>query len=261
MAKRRGAPLASARRAELSQAIAERGSASVQELAEAYGVSTDTIRRDLDALADSGVVTRAHGGAVRRQTEDLVTPVGDRMYSEAAAKGRIATAAVGMLGNDETLIVNGGSTTLLFVKSIPRSLYPAIITNSIPILDQIGAGTFTNVIAIGGQYMSELKVTIGPLDHIAGARVSVDTAIIGVRGLHATRGISTATVAEAEMIAQMMELASRTIVLADSSKFGKSAFANIASLDKIDVLVTNDQPPAELAEALAAAGVRTVVAS
>jgi DeoR/GlpR family transcriptional regulator of sugar metabolism len=244
----------------MTRLVSEQGSVSVPELADMFRVSTDTIRRDLDALAENGAVQRTHGGAVRADTSRIV-PVADRIVAQADAKTRIASAAAGLVESGETLMVNGGSTTLAFAKMLPAGRSLGLITNSVSILDQVDAGSFTNVYAIGGELFSVSGVLIGPVVFPHSDRIHVDTAVIGVRAVHPTRGISTATVAEAAMIGEMMKSARRTIVIADSTKFSQSAFATIAPLANIDILVTNESPPAPLSEALDEAGVRVIVAA
>lgn len=249
------------RRAEVMRVVTERGSVSVPELADLFRVSTDTIRRDLDTLANSGAIQRAHGGAVRVSETDRITPVSDRITAEAEAKLRIASVAAGLIERGETLIVNGGSTTLAFVKALPADRSLGLITNSVSILDQLDLGAFTNVYAIGGELVSVSKVTIGPVAFPDSDRIGIDTAVIGVRAMDAQRGIATASVAEAAMISNMMAFARRTIVVADATKFASNAFATIAPLGEIDMLVTNAEPPAPLAAALEAAGVQVIIAS
>ncbi|WP_266340350.1 MULTISPECIES: DeoR/GlpR family DNA-binding transcription regulator [Kaistia] len=243
----------------MTRLVSERGSASVPELADLFRVSTDTIRRDLDALADDGAVLRTHGGAVRADTSKIV-PVADRIIAQADAKTRIAAAAAALVDSGETLMVNGGSTTLAFAKMLPPDRSLGLITNSVSILDQVDTTAFTNVYAIGGELLSISGVMIGPVVFPHSDRIHVDTAVIGVRAVHPTRGISTATVAEAAMISDMMRAARRTIVVADSTKFWQSAFATIAPLSDIHILVTDEAPPAPLVEALDKAGVQVIIA-
>lgn len=249
--------LPASRRADMMRMIAERGSVSVPELVSVFNVSADTIRRDLDRLADEGGLSRTHGGAVRAQEARMVS-VEARMIAQSEAKRRIADAAAALLRPGETIIVNGGSTTLAFAAALPAERSIALITNSIPILGQLDLGRFSNVYAIGGEFLDVSKVTVGPI--ALPDRIGVDTAIIGVRAIGADRGISTATVAEAATISEMIRLARRTIVVTDSAKFTRSAFATIAPLSAIDVLVTDADPPEPLCAALAEAEVEVVIA-
>jgi len=260
MARKRTASLPMSRRTEMIRIVTERGSASVPELADLFRVSTDTIRRDLDALHDSGKLVRAHGGAVWMPGGDRITPVTDRIGAESDGKKRIAAAASGLIADGEALIVNGGSTTLAFIKALSGHRSLNLVTNSVPVLDQLNPAAFSNVYAVGGEYQPATKVMLGPPALSAHGRVNVDTAVIGVRAITAEAGISTAFIMEAEVILAMTRLARRTIVLADARKFEQSAFATIAPLGEIDVLVTNAPPPPALASALELSGVETIIA-
>ncbi|MFT3974097.1 MAG: DeoR/GlpR family DNA-binding transcription regulator [Amaricoccus sp.] len=240
--------------------VAEHGSVSVPMLADMFGISPDTVRRDLDRLAEAGALTRTHGGAVRTR-EPSVASVADRVATQVDAKRRIAVTAARLITPGETILVNGGSTTLALAMALPAHRSIALITNSIPILDQVDRAAFSHVYGIGGEFLDVSKVLVGPVTFPHADRIEVDTAVLGVRALSATRGISTATVAEAAMISDMIRLARRTIVLADATKFTRSAFAAIAPLDQIDMLVTDAEPPEELRAVLAAAGVETIIAT
>jgi DeoR/GlpR family transcriptional regulator of sugar metabolism len=111
-----------------------------------------------------------------------------------------------------------------------------------------------------GQYKNEAQVTVGEVRFAFAAGINVDTALIGVGGISAEHGLSTTSIAEAVMIADMIKTARRTIVLVDSSKFGHDSFADIGPLSKAHMVVTDEMPPADLVSALAASMVDMVVA-
>jgi DeoR family transcriptional regulator, fructose operon transcriptional repressor len=119
--------------------------------------------------------------------------------------------------------------------------------------------TVQDVYLLGGNYSMNLSSTVGFVGFRSG-NISVDTAIIGVSGLTAKNGLSTTFLEEASMLAQMITCARRTIVVADASKFGVGAFAQIAPLDAIDILVSDLSPPPDLHQALSQANVEIVVA-
>ena len=261
MARRPAVALPFSRRVEVLRLVADQGSVSVPDLAEKFGVSPDTIRRDLDALAENGAVLRTHGGAVRVSETDPITPVADRIVTQADAKLRIAERAAGLIESGETVMVNGGSTTLAFAKALPAGRSISLITNSVSILDQIDGAAFSNVYAIGGELFSLSRVMIGPVVFPHSDRIQVDTAVIGVRAINATHGLATMHVPEATMISEMMRTARRRIIVSDATKFSQSAFARIAPLAEIDILVTNAAPPEPLGEALDKANVRVILAN
>ena len=165
-----------------------------------------------------------------------------------------------LVGDGETLIINGGSTTRAFAAALGVRRNLTVVTNNLGIPSALGSEAVRDVYILGGQYRAEAQVTIGEIGFGSVTGISADTAVIGVGGLSATGGLSTTILAEAGMIAAMIAAARRTIVLADSSKCGHDSFAQIAPLARIDSLVTNAAPAAELGRALEEAGVELVIA-
>jgi DeoR/GlpR family transcriptional regulator of sugar metabolism len=249
------------RRSELLKLAKTRGSIAVAEVAEQFAVSDDTIRRDLDYLAGRGLLTRTHGGAMPVDGFiDRDAPVAQRMNARAAEKARIARAAAALIVDGETLIVNGGSTTRAFAGELAARRNLTIVTNNLGLSAVIPQNAARAVYLLGGHVRLELQVTIGAVGFPGAGPISADTAVLGVGGI-SLRGLSTTMLEEASMIASMMSFARRVIVLADAAKFGTSVFAHIASFDRIHVLVTDAEPPPDLAAALADAGVEVVVAA
>jgi DeoR family fructose operon transcriptional repressor len=248
------------RQEELLQLVETKGQISVDELARHLGVSDDTIRRDLQNLEQRKLLLRTHGGAV--STALLVhreTPFLTRTNANSGAKSRIGRAAAQLISDGETLIVNGGSTTFAFAASLGPRRNLTIVTNNVAMLPILSPDTVQDVYLLGGNYCINLASTVGFVGFRSG-NIRVDTAIIGVSGLTAQDGLSTTFLEEAPMLAQMITCARRTIVLADASKFGIGAFAQIAPLEAIDILVSDASPPPDLNQALSQANVEIIVA-
>jgi DeoR/GlpR family transcriptional regulator of sugar metabolism len=248
------------RRHELLRLVQARGQVTVTDLCSLFDVSTDTVRRDLDLLARQGLIKRTHGGAVPigLVTED--TPFAQRLIARKDAKRRIGRLAASLIASNETLIINGGSTTLAFATELGGLADLNVVTNNLSIPNALPTTAVRDVYLLGGEIRFEAQVTIGAVGFAGTGSISADTAVLGVGGVSASGGISTTLLHEASMIAAMMAASRRTIILADSSKFGHNAFAHIAPLDKIDVVVTEAEPPADLARTLAEAGVEVLVA-
>jgi DeoR/GlpR family transcriptional regulator of sugar metabolism len=247
------------RQSELVKLLEIKGQMSVSDISEYFSVSEDTVRRDLDALAEKGALTRTHGGAVTITA--LVhrdSPFLQRLNIRTAEKQRIAKAAAALISDGETLLINGGSTTRFFAAELNQQ-YLTVVTNNLSVPGVLSIELIRDVYMMGGQFRHEAQVTIGPIA-ASGIQISVDSAIIGVGGVTEREGLTTTVLEEASMIAAMMSAAGRTIVLADSSKLGKHSFAQIAGLSAMQILVTDAAPPEELAAALREAGVQLVVA-
>jgi len=248
------------RHQQLLQLVEANGQMSVDDLASHFAVSDDTIRRDLQNLERRKLLLRTHGGAV--STALLVhgeTPFLIRANANADAKTRIGRAAAQLISDGETLIVNGGSTTFAFAANLGPRRNLTIVTNNVAMLTVLPAEAIQGVYLLGGQYNMNLGSTVGSVGFSSGT-ISVDTAVLGVSGLTSTDGLSTTFLEEASMFARMITSARRTIVIADVSKFGYNAFAQIAPLSAIDILVTDSSPPADLRQALGQANVEVIVA-
>jgi DeoR/GlpR family transcriptional regulator of sugar metabolism len=249
------------RRAELVRLVRARGQVTVTELAGLFDISVDTVRRDLDHLAERGLLARTHGGAVA--SGDLVTqdtPFADRLVRQKAAKARIARAVAALIGDGETLLINGGSTTRAVAAELGGRRNLTIVTNNLALPQVLPPDACRDVYVMGGQYRHEAQVTVGEVRFAFAAGINVDTALIGVGGISAERGLSTTSIAEAVMIAEMIKTAKRSVVLVDSSKFGHDSFADIGPLARVHMVVTDEMPPPEIAAALAEGKVDLVVA-
>lgn len=247
------------RHSRLLQYLQDRSQATVAELVTLLDVSRDTIRRDLDLLERRGLLVRTHGGAVTKDRLVRVdTSMGLRMDEHVDAKRRIGQAAAELVRDDETLIVNGGSTIAFFAAALGARRNLTIVTNNLRLPAVLPEGSIQSVHILGGAYWPNYQVTIGAIGFAAVAGIHADTAVIGCTGVSAS-GISMTKLDEAAHTAGMIGVASRTIVVADQSKFDITAFANIAPLDDIQCLVTDAVPPPGLAAALEKAGVQVVV--
>jgi DeoR/GlpR family transcriptional regulator of sugar metabolism len=256
--------LPAGRKAELAAYVAEAGEVTVARLAEHFEVSADTIRRDLDQLDADGVLIRTHGGAMGKVA--LQRPDADldvRIRLRADAKDTIGRLASTLVEDNATLMVYGGTTTLALARHLRGRRALTIATNSLRLPAEIPPKVIHDLYVFGGQVRLNAQATVGPVAIPTSTgdgdlSIQCDLAFIGVGAVSAESGYSTSSIAEAAMMNQMMDRASRVVVLADSSKFGRRLFAQIAELGRADFLVTETAPPAALATALDHAGVRVL---
>jgi DeoR/GlpR family transcriptional regulator of sugar metabolism len=246
------------RHLELLRLLRARGQVSVKDLSRHFQISEDTVRRDLALLAERGLLTRTHGGAVALERPvDRDATFTQRMNACIAEKRRIARAACRLIGEGETLALNGGSTTRYFAEQLDQDDL-TIVTNNLSVPAALPDACARKVYVLGGRYERQMQATLGPVA-LSGLGLRVDCAVIGVGGISACDGLSTSLFEEALGAAGMMAAARRTMVLADASKWGINAFACIGPLKGVQVLVTDQRPTGELAQALEKAGVTVVV--
>jgi len=257
--------LPAGRKAELAAFVTELGQVTVARLAERFDVSMDTIRRDLDQLDTDGVLIRTHGGAVSLSAVPRPdTSLDVRARLQIAAKEAIGALAAGLVEDASSVMINAGTTTLALVRHLRDHRDLTIATNSLRLPAEISPRVFRDLYLFGGSVRLSAQATVGIVAFPVAAGESeldmhCDLALIGVGAVSAQSGYSTSNLSEAAMISAMAARASKVAVLADSSKFGRRLFAQIAELGRADYLVTEAAPPADLARALADAGVQVLL--
>ena len=248
--------LPAGRKSRIATYIAEAGQVTVADLARRFGVSVDTIRRDLDQLDAEGVLIRTHGGAMSTSAIPWHdTQLDDRTRLRPHEKDTIARLAVGLVDDGSVLLINGGTTTLALASHLSERRELIIATNSLVIPTSINPESCRDVYMIGGHVRLSGRVAIGPVSFSSsngGGQVAVqaDLALLGVGAVDAEGGFSTTNLAEAMMIAQMAQQSRKVAILADSSKFNSRLFATIGPLSLADYLITDAMPPAPLLTAL-----------
>jgi DeoR family fructose operon transcriptional repressor len=251
---------------ERQQAIAglvtQRGRVAVTAVAEHFGVTTETVRRDLAHLERAGMVRRVHGGAVPVGALAVVEPgLGERRSTRIEAKRRIATAALDLLpGHSGSLILDGGSTTAALAELLPGDRALVAATNSVPIAARLAGSPGITLHVLGGRVRGVTQSTVGESTLAALADLRADVVFLGTNGISPGHGFSTPDEAEAAVKRAMTRAAQRVVVLGDSSKLGREHLVRFATVEDVDVLVTDDEAdPAVVAE-LEFSGIEVLVA-
>ncbi|PWC07606.1 DeoR/GlpR family DNA-binding transcription regulator [Mycetocola zhujimingii] len=249
--------------------VGERGNVSIAEVSQALGVSTATVRRDLNALAEQGLVTRTHGGASALGSA-YELPLQYKIARQAEAKVAIARAVADLIEPGESVGLNGGTTTSEVARMLGRSerlrvgpdkVGVTIVTNALNIAYEMSVRDHIKIVVTGGFPRRQSYELVGPLVGAALRGFSLNTAVLGVDGLSAAFGATTIHEGEADASSEIAAVAQRVIVAADSTKLGRSTFARIRPLNEIDILVTDAEVSPGFAADLAAAGVELVVAA
>lgn len=231
------------RRNDILRLVRTNGHVNVTELSQFFDASHDTIRRDLDALADQGHLRRTHGGAVSREHENsLNVPIMDRRLVNVSSKARIANQAAALISDGERLFINGGTTTLYVAKALTSRSKLIVLTNNLLIPGVIPEDTRWDLYVLGGRYHAGSQVTTKTDGFNTLVPVTTDTAVIGIGGVSAESGITVSLFEDAAAIEQMLYSAKRLIIVADSSKFGKEHLVPIATDRRPATLVTDKKP-------------------
>lgn len=222
--------------------------ADIQALKDALGVSVATIRRDLSELENRGLLKRTHGGALvaNQATRDSVVSVRGAVNIEE--KARIADAAAKMVVDGDAVMIDGGTTSLLVAQRLASNRSLTFVTNGIDALAALTAAKVPKLHFIGGEYLDIHHCFGGPMAVEQVRRFNVDKAILSVAAVDPRRGqICTAHPQAACVQQAMIDAARMTVVVADHSKFNRTALTVIAPLERIDYVVTDTASRRELA--------------
>lgn len=240
------------RRSEIAEMVGRTGQITVEALAAAFGVSLETIRRDLGKLAETGALQKIHGGAkpLRLHAEGSFD---ERMAEDADAKGRIARKLAAIVAPGDTIFVDTGSTTLICAEELAKVDRLTVITNSVRVAQVIDRSSENKVYLLGGAFSGDNAETAGPLVIEQIGRFRADRAILTVAALDADAGAMDSDFDEAQVARAMMANAHQTVVLAHASKLGRRAAFQICRLDEVDVFVCDQTPDSGFKTVLEAA--------
>jgi DeoR family transcriptional regulator, fructose operon transcriptional repressor len=250
------------RQHSIAALVADRGRVAVTALAERFGVTTETVRRDLAVLERAGMVRRVHGGVVPVGAFTLVEPgLGERHGTRAEQKRKIAAAALDLLpATDGSIILDGGSTTAALADVLPPERRLLVATNSVPIAARLSVSAGITLHVLGGRVRGITQTAVGESTVRALADLRVDVVFLGTNGISTAHGFSTPDEAEAATKRAMIRAAQRAVVLADSSKLGREHLVRFAAAGDVDVLITDAEADPDAVAALEAAGIEVVVA-
>jgi DeoR family transcriptional regulator, fructose operon transcriptional repressor len=242
--------------------VAERGRIAVAAVAEDFGVTMETVRRDLAVLERAGMLRRVHGGAVPTGALTLVeTGLGERHGTRTEQKRKIAVAALDLLpGVEGSLVLDGGSTTAALAEILPSDRRFYVATNSVPIASRLSVAPGVTLHVLGGRVRGLTQTAVGDSTVRALADLRVDVVFLGTNGISAGHGFSTPDEAEAATKRAMVRAAQRTVVLADSSKLGREHLVRFAAIEDVDVLVTDAEADPAAVTQLEDAGMEVVIA-
>lgn len=242
----------------IRQELAKHGIIDGDEIAALLDASRATIRRDLDALEEQGVLKRTHGGATTVDPKNEL-PFYSKLSVAGEEKREIGLTAAELLPEGAVIGCTGGTTVMSVMKSL-KGKRVTVITNAINVAMELAASDSTEVVVTGGTLRSHSYELVGYEADETLERFHLDIALVGVDGISVERGISTYTIAEAHTASLYINQAEKVWVVADHTKIGKIAPALIAPLSKVNCLVTDRAIPDGQKAELEAAGVRVIIA-
>lgn len=236
------------RRQEILRFIVHQGRASVSELSERFDVSDVTIRADLQALADSSLVIRTHGGAIPPVNSIYELSLNRRRQQQQDEKQRIGRAASKMITDGEAIFLDSSSTALTITPFIKHLHDLTVVTNSLMIAQDMLSAPNISVIMPGGTLHPDTVSLSDPMGISLLERYNISRGFFGAYGLSIAVGLTDVTATEAVMKRPIVKLCRQVVVVLDGTKWGREGAASYAALEDVDIIISDKSAPIDMVE-------------
>ncbi len=250
--------LAIERRNEILEKLQAERRVVVSELSQFYGVTEETIRRDLEKLVNDGFAIKSYGGAVINENSSIDLPFNVRKNRNVIGKQRIAKLVEGMVKDGESIMLDASSTAVYVAKALKDKKNLTVITNSVEIVIELLDMSDWRVLSAGGELREGSFALVGPQTDKMLRSYHVDKAIISCKGFSLDAGFTDSDELHANNKRTMLEAAREKILVVDASKWGKAAFTQVGSLSDITTVITDEKPGEECLAGLEEAGVSCI---
>lgn len=247
------------RRLRIAEAVRAQGRVEVASLAKDFGVTPETIRRDLTELEGQNVLRRVYGGAISADRFRPEPGLAEKAAAMAAEKDRIARVATRFVPERGTVLLDAGTSTASLAAVLPEHEL-TVVTNALPVATALAGRPELQLWVLGGRVRGRTLAHVDEWALRQLADLRVDVAFLGTNGISVDRGLSTPDPAEAAVKRAMCAAGKQVVVLADHSKVGEEHAVRFASIREIDVLVTDDGLAPEWRSELEDAGLEVVLA-
>ncbi|SFG16459.1 transcriptional repressor AgaR [Pontibacter chinhatensis] len=249
--------------AERHQQIIDRlqkeGKVNVADLCTDMNVSSVTIRKDLKLLEDKGLLFRTHGGATLHNPYTIDRSVNEKEKIQSSEKMRIGATAARLLEPNDSILIASGTTVLALAKNIQPKGNLTVITSALNVALELIKHPDIEVIQLGGLLRKSSSSVTGPYAEGVLEDFSFSKLFLGVDGIDLEFGLTTTNVMEAHLNRQMIKVSQKTILLADSTKFGKRGFGKICGFEDIDQIITDKGVSDYVVRALEGMGIKVTI--
>ncbi|HUZ27241.1 MAG TPA: DeoR/GlpR family DNA-binding transcription regulator [Streptosporangiaceae bacterium] len=249
------------RREAIVTEIRAQSAVSAELLARRFGVSVETIRRDLRGLQDQGLLERVYGGATRPAGRSSEGSFAARSVRNIGRKRAIAALAASLVEPEDTIIIDVGTTALEVARALPAAFRGRVLTGSVPVAMELSARDGVELMLAGGQVRPGDGACSGAHAEAFFAEFYADRAFLGSGGVHPAAGLTDYYPAEVVVRRTIIEHTAASYVLADSSKLGVIAVHRVCPLDRIAAVITDDEQNAGAYAELDERGVELLRAS
>lgn len=247
------------RRTKILELLHQDGKVKVSDISAMFKVSEVSIRTDLSELETQGLLSRVHGGAISSYKSYYNMSLGQRSSTNQLAKQQIAAKIGEMINDNETILMNAGTTPIFIMRELLKKRGITIVTNSIALALEGGQHKNIHIILLGGDVNSDYQFTYGTTTLRLLEEYYADKLVLSADGITASKGITTYYDQETAIGNQMIKQANTILAAMDHTKIGRVAFASISDLSRIDYLVTNKQAPEEDVQDLKNKGLNVIL--
>ncbi|AFL84289.1 transcriptional regulator of sugar metabolism [Belliella baltica DSM 15883] len=237
----------------------EAGIVHVADLSKELDVTVVTVRKDLKLLEDKGLLYRSHGSATLTSPYVNDKPVNEKKLVRVEEKMKIAQAAVELVETDEAIIIGSGTTVVSFAQMLPKNQKLTVLTAAMNVTLALIDAAEVEIVQLGGVVRKSSSSVVGNYAEEMMRNFACSKLFLSVDGISLDFGLTTSHMMEAHLNAQMIQSVQKTIVLVDSSKFGKKGFGKICNLEDIDMIITDEGIPEHYKEKIEEMGIEVRV--
>ena len=256
--------LSEQRHKEIIQLLDKEGSIKTSTLCNILSASRETIRRDLEALEEKGMLKRIHGGAIKvessRESNIAYTSFKQRKTEHSLDKAAVAWEATKYISDGQAIALDSGTTSLELARVIKNRFHSlTVVTNSLTIANELADADGITLVLTGGIYNAEEEAFLSDMATLILSRINIDILFLTTCGISLERGITYQRIDDLIIQSKFMEASDKTIVITDSSKLGVNSLVRMCGIDQISLIITDSHAPSERIQALEDAGIKVVI--
>lgn len=250
---------------EILNLLDREGSIKASTLCTIFKASRETIRRDLETMESKGMIRRIHGGAMKleapQERSQVYTSFDERKAEHFSYKEEVANEAANYISEGQAVALDSGTTALALARVIKERFHSlTVVTNSLAVANELANAEGITLVMTGGIYRSDEEAFVSDIATLIFSKINIDIFFLTTCGISVERGITYQRMDEVLVQNKMMEASERTVVIADSSKFGVNSLVKMCGIEEVSLIITDSKAPKEQVKAFEKAGVKVVVA-
>jgi DeoR/GlpR family transcriptional regulator of sugar metabolism len=247
------------RRQGILDRVAEAGRVSVAELSQGFGLSEVTIRTDLQALAESGLILRTHGGAIALNASRDYLSLSLRMQQQVQEKAHIGAAAAALIRDGDAIFLDSSSTALAIAQSLKDRRYLTVVTNGLAVAQALLDASGVEVAVIGGRLRKDTASLVGASGLDLLRHINLQKGFFGSHGITVEEGLTDVSADEAELKRSVVKVCRSVIAVVDRTKWGRAGVASFATAQQINKVITDRDAQRDLVDQIRSCGADVIL--